>query len=232
MIEYNLFRKQENAEKKAKELGCKGFHKMDDGFMPCSSHKEFKKVFQEPKGEIEEFIDFDGNLSNSKIPILDPALHPKKTIDQTVAATRIPLDPRTRGMRFYYGESELAEVDMSGAFGYEETKDMTADETIEYLEKEFGMDSENAKERALEMGKSEERDENSKYKYKKNFVGRPVLQEKELEEDILTKRSNNLDIRSNGQVSDILLRNAKALKKMAKKEGISIRELFKMISRE
>ena len=67
MIEYNLFRKQENAEKKAKELGCKGSHKMDDGFMPCSSHKEFEKVFKEPKGEIEEFIDFDGNLSNSKI---------------------------------------------------------------------------------------------------------------------------------------------------------------------
>lgn len=232
MIEYNLFRKQENAEKKAKELGCKGFHKMDNGFMPCSSHKEFEKVFEGSKGEIEEFIDFDGNLSNSKIPILDPALHPKKTMDQTVAATRIPLDPRTKGMRFYYGESELAEVDMSGAFGYEETKDMTADETIEYLEKEFDMDQITATDRALEMGKSEERDNKSKYKGNKNFVGRPVLQEKELEEDILAKRSNNLDIRSNGQASDILLRNANALKKMAKKEGVSIRELFKMISRE
>ena len=232
MIEYNLFRKQENAEKKAKELGCKGSHKMDDGFMPCSSHKEFEKVSQESKGEIEEFIDFDGSFSNSKIPILDPHLHPKKTTDQTVAATRITTDPMIRGMRFYYGESELAEVDMSGAFGYEETKDMTADETIEYLEKEFGMDSDKAKERALEMGKSEERDEKSQYKDEKNFVGRPVLQEKELGEDMLTNRSINLDIQSNGKASDILIRNAKALKKLAKKEGVSIRELFKMISSE
>ena len=232
MIEYNLFRKQENAEKKAKELGCKGSHKMGDGFMPCSSHKEFEKVSEEPKGEIEELIDFDGSFSNSKIPILDPALHPKKTTDQTVAATRITTDPMIRGMRFYYGESELAEVDMSGAFGYEETKDMTADETIEYLEKEFGMDSDKAKERALEMGKSEERDEKSPYKDEKNFVGRPVLQEKELGEDMITKRSNTMDIQSNGKASDILVRNAKALKKLAKKEGVSIRELFKMISGE
>lgn len=232
MIEYNLFRKQENAEKKAKELGCKGSHKMEDGFMPCSSHKEFEKVSKESKGEIEEFIDFDGSFSNSKIPILDPHLHPKKTTDQTVAATRITTDPMIRGMRFYYGESELAEVDMSGAFGYEETKDMTADETIEYLEKEFGMDSDKAKERALEMGKSEERDEKSQYKDEKNFVGRPVLQEKELGEDMLTNRSINLDIQSNGKASDILIRNAKALKKLAKKEGVSIRELFKMISGE
>jgi|LauGreDrversion4_2_1035121.scaffolds.fasta_scaffold285734_2 hypothetical protein len=232
MIEYNLFRKKENAEKKAKELGCNGSHKMDDGFMPCSSHEEFEKVSNENKGEIEEFIDFDGSFSNSKIPILDPHLHPKKTTDQTVAATRVTTDPMIRGMRFYYGESELAEVDMSGAFGYEETKDMTADETIEFLEKEFGMDSDTAKDRALEMGKSEERDEKSPYKDKKNFVGRPVLQEKELGEDMLTKKVNTLDIQPNGQASDILIRNAKALKKLAKKEGVSIRELFKMISRE
>jgi hypothetical protein len=41
-----------------------------------------------------------------------------------------------------------------------------------------------------------------------------------------------LDIQPNGDASDILIRNAKALKKLARKEGISIRELFKMISRE
>ena len=50
--------------------------------------------------------------------------------------------------------------------------------------------------------------------------------------DMLTKKVNSLDIQPNGDASDILIRNAKALKKLARKEGISIRELFKMISRE
>jgi hypothetical protein len=234
MIEYNLFRKQENAEKKAKELGCKGSHKHGDAFMPCSTHKEFMNLSGEEKGEIEELIDFDGTFSNSKIPILDPHLHPKKTTDQTVAAATITQDPYIRGMRFMYGESEVSEVDMSGAFGYEETKDMPADDTIEFLQKEFGMDPDKAKDRAEEIGKSEDRDENSEYKDEKGFVGRPILKEKEvkIDEDILTPKSNDMDIRSKNGVSPILVRNAKALKKMAKKEGISIRELFKMVQGE
>ena len=37
-----------------------------------------KKTTKELKGEIEELVNLDGALSNSKIPILDPKLHPKK----------------------------------------------------------------------------------------------------------------------------------------------------------
>jgi hypothetical protein len=232
MIKYNLFRKKENAEKRSKELGWKGYHKMGTGFMPCSSHEEFEEVSFNTKGEIDELIDFDGTFSNSRIPILDPHLHPKKTTDQTVAATRITQDPFIRGFRFYYGESELSEIDMSGAFGYEETKDIPADETIEFLEKEFGMDPETAKNRTKEMGKTEERDEKSEYKDDKNFVGRPILQEKEIDEDTIIKRQKNLDIYNNVEPSQILIRNAKSLKKLANKEGISIRQLFKIISGE
>jgi len=87
MVKYNTFRKQSAAEKRAEELGCKGSHKMDKGFMPCSNHKEFEKVTKtdKPKGEIEELIDFDGTMNNSKIPPINLALTPRKTTDQTVA---------------------------------------------------------------------------------------------------------------------------------------------------
>ena len=40
------------------------------------------KSTKEVKGEIEELINADGSMANSKVPILDPALHPKKTMDQ------------------------------------------------------------------------------------------------------------------------------------------------------
>jgi hypothetical protein len=235
MVEYNLFRKKENAEKRAIEIGCKGSHKHGEAFMPCSTHKEWENIMGDTqKGEIEELIDYDGTMLNSKIPILDPALHPKKTTDQTVAATRITQDPLLRGFRVYYGESELKEVDMSDAFGYEETQDMDAEETIKFLEKEFGMEPEVAHSRAEEMGKSPERDKKSEFKDDKNFVGRPILKEKEIkiEEDILTQKGNQSDILNNQEASSILLRNAKLVKKLAEKEGISLNQLFKMIKSE
>ena len=68
------------------------------------------------KDELDELVNADGAIPNSKIPILDPRLHPKKTMDQAVAAARITNDPLTRGYRTYYGESEIKEVDMSDAF--------------------------------------------------------------------------------------------------------------------
>ena len=110
------------------------------------------KSTKELKGEIEELVNIDGAMSNSKIPILDPRLHPKKTMDQTVAAARITNDPIARGYRTYYGESieEVSEEDLSKAFGYEETSGKTPIETIKIFDK-MGVD--NAVERADEFGK-------------------------------------------------------------------------------
>ena len=106
------------------------------------------------KKDLEELVNLDGALSNSKIPILDPKLHPKKTMDQTVAAARITNDPISRGYRTYYGESveEIEEVNMKDAFGYVETKDMDGAETFKYLVKKMGMEPDEAKERTKQKG--------------------------------------------------------------------------------
>jgi len=52
-----------------------------------------KKNTDEVKNELEELVNADGAIPNSKIPILDPRLHPKKTMDQTVVTSRITNDP-------------------------------------------------------------------------------------------------------------------------------------------
>ena len=57
-------------------------------------------------GEIDELVDSDGTMSSSRIPILNLALHPRKTMDQTVPMARVSNDPVVRGYRVYYGESE------------------------------------------------------------------------------------------------------------------------------
>ena len=171
--------------------------------------KHLKKVAKEKKvkntktlkTDLEELVNADGAMSNSKIPILDPKLHPKKTMDQTVAASRITNDPISRGYRSYYGESveEIEEIDMSGAFGYEETEDMDGKDTFEYLVGKMGMEPDDAEDRTKQQGKdpSGKKDKKSKYYKDKNFITRATLSEIQKQkaikmvEDLLTKKNSD-----------------------------------------
>jgi len=197
------------------------------------------------KKDLEELVNLDGALSNSKIPILDPRLHPKKTMDQTVAAARITNDPISRGYRTYYGESveEIDEVDMSGAFGYEETEDMDGEETVKYLVKKMGMEPDEAKERTKQKGQDPtgDKDKKSPYYKDKNFITRATLSEIQKQkmikvvEDILMgkKNSDNSEVgKKESEVSKVLKKNISSLKKQAEKEGLSLAELLKMLKSE
>ncbi len=239
MVKYNTFRKQSAAEKRAEELGCKGSHKMDKGFMPCSNHKEFEKVTKtdKPKGEIEELIDFDGTMNNSKIPPINLALTPRKTTDQTVAAARITADPLLRGYRVFYTESEIKEEDFSTAFGYEETKDMDAEEAINHFVDELGFDEEKAEDRVEELGKTPELDDKkvkgafTRMRLKEKFYTKKEM--KEIIDGIVGKKSDSNDIQfAPKEMSKIIVRNVNTLKKLAEKEGISINQLISLLKNE
>ena len=215
--------------------------------------KHLKKVAKEKKikttkglkKDLEELVNLDGALSNSKIPILDPRLHPHKTMDQTVAAARITNDPISRGYRTYYGESveEIDEIDMSGAFGYEETEDMDGPETFKYYKDELDMDPEEAKDRTEQQGKdpSGQKDKKSPYYKDKNFITRATLSEIQKQkaikmvEDLLMKNKNsdNSEVgKKETEVSKILKKNISSLKKQAEKEGLSVSDLIKMLKSE
>ena len=117
-----------------------------------------KKNKKPTKSEIDELVDSDGTMLSSKVPFLDMTLHPKKTMDQTISSASITNDPITRGYRTYYGESkesdgEVIETDMSGAFGYDETKDMDGKETYIFYKDELEMNPDEAKERTKQQGK-------------------------------------------------------------------------------
>ena len=185
---------------------------------------------KEEKEEIDELIDFDGTLNNSKIPIHNPKLSPTKTMDQTVFSTTQAGNPLTRGYRVYYGESLQREEDMSKAFGYEETKDLPPDETIEVL---ADMGVEDPEGRALEFGKDPKFDK----KKKKGADMRILALEREkmikVLEDILTKKSKDTDVQSKEiNASKLLMKNLKALKKMAEKEGLSNSDIMKLMKGE
>lgn len=196
------------------------------------------------KKELEELVNIDGVMSNSKIPILDPRLHPTKTMDQTVAAARITNDPITRGYRTYYGESvdeELDEIDLSGTFGGEETRDLDGKETYEYYLDELG-DEEEAKNRTAEQGKDwrGKKDEVSEYSGDTNFISRQTIYEIQKQraikvlEDILTKKDDGRgDLKRNDvEVSKILQKNLKSIKRQANREGLSLSDLIKFLKSE
>ena len=218
--------------------------------MPCKTHKEFLNVTQtsKPEGEMDEIIDYDGTMLNSKIPILDPTVSAdgNTTMDKTVAMARITQDPLTRGYRTYYGESiekrEVSEEDMEDAFGYDETKFMDADETIDFFMDELGFDEDDAKGRSEEMGKDPKLDDSSEFKGKKNFVMKGRLTEKgkvlskedliKMADDMLVSKSEDKDLKIDRKLSPILVRNIKALKKLALLDGISTSELVKILKNE
>ncbi len=198
------------------------------------------------KKDLEELVNIDGALSNSKIPILDPKLHPRKTMDQTVAASRITNDPIARGYRTYYGESveeEMTEIDMSGAFGYEETKDLDGKETYKYYKEVLDLPEEEAKERTAQQGKdwTGKKDKKSEFYDDPNFISRETLSEIQKQkaikvvEDILMNKKNSDDSevsKKELEVSKILKKNMSSLKRQAEREGISLAELIKFLKSE
>jgi len=208
-----------------------------------------KKNTEEVEGELDELVNADGNFSNSKIPILDPRIHPKKTMDQTVSAARITNDPISRGYRTYYGESveeEVTEIDMSGAFGYEETEELDGKETYKYFKEKLDMAPEEAKERTKQQGKdpSGKKDKNSKFYKDKNFVTRATLSEIQKQkaikmlEDILMNKKNSekSDVVSNKEskkeLPKTIKRNLNSLIRQIEKQGLTKADLKKMLEDE
>ncbi len=194
------------------------------------------------KKEIEELIDFDGTLTNSKIPKLNMKLTPHKTNDQVAVTSMQPGNPITRGYRVYYGENVekdenvVNEVDFSDAFGYEETKDMDGKTTYKYLVKKMDMDPDEAKKRTKQFGKNPNRRKKSK---NPRIIDKMTLKEmqknnmEKMVEILLNNKNKDSELlEKEKEINKFLLKNIKSIKNLAKKEGISLSQLIKMFRDE
>jgi len=239
---------KERAERVAKTLGCTGSHyHNEDGerkYMPCKDMKIFKektkKNNKSKEEEVTELVDFDGTWLSSDIPILDPAstLKGSTFTDKIVPMSRNPRDPLLRGWYGYYGESTVKEEDMSDAFGYEDTKDLDAKETIKFFQKKLDLDKKSAVERTRQQGKDPKLAKKAPKRLKKlkNFIDRLILKEldEDISEDVLVKKTKSDNEINNKEkdISPLLKRNLKSLKNMAEKLGVSKQELIRMIKDE
>jgi hypothetical protein len=229
------YKTKKEAIMQAKELGCIGTHEMKDGkFMPCKSHERYLEVTKKkenPEGEIDELVDKDGTFLSSKIPILDPHVHPKKTMDQTVAMARNVYDIFRMGYRRHFYEE-----DMSKVFGREEDTDfMSYDETVEFLSDLLGIDDAESKSKKKEI----ESDAEERAKEMGKIPGKKKTQrlfeiEDEVTEDIIVKKiKTDGDINKKDKLSSkILKKNVDFVKRQAEKEGITLNELIKMLKDE
>ena len=243
---------KERAERVSKTLGCSGshYHNEDGGkkYMPCKSHEIFlsktKKDKKSEEQEVTELVDADGTWLSSNTPILDPASTGvnTKTMDQIVPAARNPRDPLLRGWYGYYGESHVKEENMTKAFGWKDTKDMDAEETIDYFQDELDLDKDSAIKRAMQQGKKPGRDERTPkdIKKKENFIDRLILKEKDIDEGdiaedtLVDKEKHDEDNvgKKRLEINPLLVRNIKSIKKMAKENGITVKELIMMLKNE
>ena len=224
-------------KKLIKKLGTKKFSKddIDDEVLKIKS-----------KGEVKELIDDDGSFSSSRIPIIDPRLAPKKTMDQTVAMTRQTMNPILRGYRVYYGESVVRETDMSDAFGYEETKDMNGKETFKYFREKLGLNPIEAVDRTKQQGKDpfgkKTKNAPKKIRKQKGFIDRMTLSEKEsleevekqrmldMLENLLKKKSEDREIYTDEKnISNNLKKQIMNIKKLADKNNINLKDLIDSI---
>jgi hypothetical protein len=211
--------------------------------------EKYKEKEIEGEGELAEFVDADGTLLGSNIPMLDQQMHPHKTLDQTIKMARANQWPYYKR---YWGESIenniknlLDEVDQSESFGFEETEDVsTYDEADEIFKDELGVEDDiEREERVKRLGFDRNLDKQLRNEKKRGmcrncFTKRRLSElEKEkmtnlIDEILLTKKKKSNDVVSKDEsedsaVSKILIKNIESIKKIADKEGISINKLIK-----
>ena len=219
-------------------------------------NSKIPKKHQEEKndGEISELVNADGSMVGKSTPILQLDMHPRKTMDQTVVATRQTNNPMARGYRVYYGESEekddekmLDEVDYSDAFGYDETENVSTYDDADEVLADLGIEDPFERNERLEvLGFDPQLDKQLKQEKKrgqcKNCFTKRRLYELEnqkmvkmIDEILLDKKHNSKDVlvkskdddEEKSPISKILMRNIESIKKIAEREGLSLNKLIK-----
>ena len=124
---------------------------------------------------------------------------------------------------------------------------MDGEETYEYFKDELEMEPDEAKERTLQQGKdpSGKKDKKSKYYKDKNFVTRATLSEIQkmkaikMVEDILMNKKNSdgsevgkKQSDEEKEVSSTLKKNIKSIVKQAEKQGLSKKDIIKLLGSE
>jgi hypothetical protein len=257
-VSYSTYSTLTEASKKEekREFNKKSFNKIKNTinkFLNKKKKVSKKEIETELDSiEIDEYVDTDGTLLSTKTPLYNMTLSPKKTMDQTIDSTRVPgLTFAYGGGRRLYGENEennndnVNEINMKDAFAYDDTEFLDFEDTMKTFKKLGIDDPEERLNRTKQLGKLKGQ------KVRKSKDGKKVLKQRLVEkekldeirkqkmvkmvEDILAKKGNDYEIMekdsdTNG-LNKIISKNLDSIKKLAKKEGISINKLINILKK-
>lgn len=257
-VSYSTYSTLTEASKKEekREFNKKSFNKIKNTinkFLNKKKKVSKKEIETELDSiEIDEYVDTDGTLLSTKTPLYNMTLSPKKTMDQTIDSTRVPgLTFAYGGGRRLYGENEennndnVNEINMKDAFAYDDTEFLDFEDTMKTFKKLGIDDLEERLNRTKQLGKLKGQ------KVRKSKDGKKVLKQRLVEkekldeirkqkmvkmvEDILAKKGNDHEIMekdsdTNG-LNKIISKNLESIKKLAKKEGISINKLINILKK-
>lgn len=196
-----------------------------------------EKYNKKEGGELDEFVDADGSMSSSNIPILDKGQHTLWTQDMRAGLNRMANGNFPFKARIYFGESEekqesLEEEDFEHAFGKKEIDDeniKTFKGCVQVFKDLEIKDPFERYERCMAFGFDPELDEDGKQRIVElrkekmiQMIDELLLNKKSKDKEFKTKDSDD-----NSPINKILMRNLESIKKLAEKEGISLDKLIK-----
>jgi len=153
--------------------------------------KEQKKEETNEEQELDELVDYDGSLLSSKIPLgINKTNKISRSTSDDVVKTA---HQKGNGLGYYYkrywGESYLG----GGLSDVEDIDTMSADETIDHFEDEYGLSPLRAHEKASEYGKIVNGSEEDLHDEKQRIVELGNNKMKDMLEILLSKDAKNTE---------------------------------------
>ena len=220
--------------KKLKHKGdCEEVH-------PKVSHEKWELEEESNEGEeLDELLDFDGAIMNSKIPRNAPVatMLSKSTSDEVEKAARGGGGFMGSFYKRYWGDS-LYEDEYKGLGDLEDFDLMSNQEVLDYFEDEHEFSGSDAETRALKTGAqvdSKGKLDSDEKVLKDSVISIEEMQRQKMRdmlEIILSKKDNDRGIKPNQEmelldINPIIARKIKNLKSVSDAQGYEIEEIIK-----
>jgi hypothetical protein len=210
-----------------------------DDVHPELSHEDWEIEEGSKETELDELLDFDGVIMNSKIPNNAPVatMLSKSTSDEVEKASQGSGGYFGSFYKRYWGDS-LYEDEYKGLGDLEDFDLMSNQEVLDYFEDEHEFSSSDAESRALKTGAqvdSKGKLQGDEKVLKDSVTSIEEIQRqkmKDMLEVILNKKNDSGEIKQGQEIelvdiNPILARKIKNLKKVSDSHGYEIEEIIK-----
>ena len=203
------------------------------------SHEDWETQQETNEEELDELLDFDGAIMNSKIPrnASVATMLSKSTSDEVEKSSHGGGGFTGSFYKRYWGDS-LREDEYKGLGDVEEFDLMSNQEVLDYFEDEHEFSNSDAEQRALKTGAqvgSADKLEGDEKVLKDSVISIEEIQKqkmKDMLEIILNKKDDAGDLKTNQEVelldvNPIVARKIKNLKNVSDSHGYEIEEIIK-----